>query len=52
MGKTHMEKLPALTFTIFKHSQSIRFSITFDIKDKEYEEMWEKTSWTPQELDL
>lgn len=55
MGKTGMEKLPALMFTICKHSQSIRFNMTFYIKDKagqkEDEEMWEKSSCTPQELD-
>lgn len=54
MEKTGMEKLPALMFSIFKHSQSKRLSVTFDIKGKagqEDEEIWEKSSWTPQELD-
>lgn len=54
MEKTGMEKLPAFMFSIFKHSQSIRLSMTFDIKGKagqEDEEMWEKSLWTPQELD-
>lgn len=54
MEKTGMEELPALMFTTFKHLQSITFSMTFDIKDKagqKDEEMWERSSWTPQELD-
>lgn len=60
MGKTGVEKLPAPMFTVFKHTQSIRFNMTFDMKDKagqrdkageKDEEMWEKSSWTPQKLD-
>lgn len=54
-----MEKLSALMFTVFRHSQSTLFCVadvgTFDMRDKMAGggagRIGEKSSWTPQELD-
>lgn len=54
-GENRDRRVTSAHIHYFKYSQSIRFNMTFHIKDKagqkEDEEMWEKSSWIPQELE-